>query len=406
MKVNYHNKPLWVKPWGLKEGFAISLGLFIVSVVLEILIPFSSLTKPVFPLNLFLLVFFALSLLFMRIFIGSTGFYKWLSSVKAAVPAIAFFSLVVLLMGVIPQKQTGEGIPGSFTNLLGSWMFVVSLIFLLITLGAVVAKRFLPITFKNLTFTFSHFGLWLCLATGLIGSSDKKEATLQVNQADLVWYGLTDDGQMLDLPIAIELKKFISEFHQSRLAIVGDKLETANHEYDLGCSPMVVFNNLKVKVENYLPKAFRSDSLYIDARGVPFTGPAVKVRVMDYHNSFVVEGWIAPLTRLNPEKQLLLPDGRVLRLLPPEPSYFGSQIKLYSKNSESFIEGLVEVNKPLRLDGWWVYQYSYDNLAGADSQFSTFRVVYDPWLPAVYVGFIMMLTGVMLMVFSYSIKVR
>lgn len=406
MNLNNHSRPLWVEPWGLKEGFAISMGLFVVSVILEILIPLSSLTKPVFPQNLSLLVLFVLSLMFLRIFIGSTGFYKWLSSVKAAIPAITFFSLNVLLMGVIPQKQIGEGIPGAFSNLLSSWMFVVSLIFLLITLGAVVVKRFLPITFKNLKFTLSHLGLWLCLAAGLFGSSDKKEATLQVNPNDLVWYGLTDEGQMLDLPIAIELKNFIAEFHQPRLAVVGDNVETANHEYNLGSTPLVVFKSLKVKVENYLPKAFRSDSSYIDARGVPFTGPAVKVKVMDYDNSFVAEGWIAPMTRLNPETQLLLPDGRVLRLLPPEPSYFGSQIKLYSKNSESSIEGLVEVNKPLRLDGWWVYQYSYDNLAGADSQYSTFRVVYDPWLPAVYVGFLMMLAGVMLMVFSYSKKVR
>lgn len=69
--------------------------------------------------------------------------------------------------------------------------------------------------------------------------------------------------------------------------------------------------------------------------------------------------------------------------------------------------GTVEVNKPLRYGGWKIYQYDYDAAAGADSAYSTFELVRDPWLWAVYAGIFMMLVGaVCLMLFMAPKPVR
>ncbi|MFI3248333.1 MAG: cytochrome c biogenesis protein ResB [Rikenellaceae bacterium] len=76
----------------------------------------------------------------------------------------------------------------------------------------------------------------------------------------------------------------------------------------------------------------------------------------------------------------------------PEPKRFSSQVEVFTQQGHS-IEATIEVNKPLRIDSWTIYQYGYDNRAGAQSSYSSFELVYDRWLTMVYVGIIMMMMG-------------
>ena len=76
------------------------------------------------------------------------------------------------------------------------------------------------------------------------------------------------------------------------------------------------------------------------------------------------------------------------------PKRFASNIIITPNSSlTSKIETTVEVNKPVEVDGWKIYQYSYDTQMGAMSQTSILELVSDPWLPLVYTGIYMMLAG-------------
>ena len=55
------------------------------------------------------------------------------------------------------------------------------------------------------------------------------------------------------------------------------------------------------------------------------------------------------------------------------------------------------MNKPYEVDGWKIYQYGYDTHMGTKSQISILELVSDPWLPLVYAGIYMMLTGAVCM---------
>ncbi|HDP75338.1 MAG TPA: hypothetical protein ENN49_05630 [Bacteroidales bacterium] len=399
------NKPLWVQPWGVLEGFAIALGLLLLAILLEFFMPIAQIPKPTFPKNAILLISFAVFLFIIKYVFRKSKIYRWFASVYAAIPSIVLFLLVLIPMGVIPQFPQGSGVPGAFFNLLSSWIFLIPSFFLLFTLGVATLNRIFPFTIKNIVFSLNHLGLWLCFSAGLFGHSDKIEATVQVNPNEVVWYGTSSSGNHIELPIAIELQKFVAEFYQPRLALFGEKSFSANHDYDLTRSPEIKIDNLLVRIISYLPKAYPMDSSYIDARGVPYAGPAAKVDVLDLSGNSIAQGWISNQTRITPEKSIYLPDGRLLRLLPAEPKYFGSNVKIYSKASSSVIQGTVEVNKPIRIDGWWVYQYSYDNIAGTDSTYSSFKVVYDPWMTLVYIGFAMILMGGIGMAIIYSVKI-
>ena len=78
------------------------------------------------------------------------------------------------------------------------------------------------------------------------------------------------------------------------------------------------------------------------------------------------------------------------------PRRFASDIQILTKTGKN-IQTTVEVNKPVEVDGWKIYQYGYDTQMGAMSQYSILELVSDPWLPLVYTGIYMMLAGAVCM---------
>ena len=78
------------------------------------------------------------------------------------------------------------------------------------------------------------------------------------------------------------------------------------------------------------------------------------------------------------------------------PRRFASDIQILTKTGGNK-QATVEVNKPVEVDGWKIYQYGYDTQMGAMSQYSILELVSDPWLPLVYTGIYMMLAGAVCM---------
>lgn len=74
------------------------------------------------------------------------------------------------------------------------------------------------------------------------------------------------------------------------------------------------------------------------------------------------------------------------------PKRFASDISVYTKDGRN-VSGTVDVNKPLKVNGWKIYQYGYDAKAGAESPYSEFLLVRDPWIVGIYTGIFMMLAG-------------
>ena len=79
------------------------------------------------------------------------------------------------------------------------------------------------------------------------------------------------------------------------------------------------------------------------------------------------------------------------------PKRFASDISVYTEDGKN-LRGTVEVNKPLKVDGWKIYQSGYDSTRGSQSQYSVFLLVKDPWLPAVYFGIFLMLAGALCLI--------
>lgn len=80
------------------------------------------------------------------------------------------------------------------------------------------------------------------------------------------------------------------------------------------------------------------------------------------------------------------------------PRRFASAVTVHTQ-SGGVSDAVVEVNKPLKADGWKIYQYGYDESAGTGSRISILQLVRDPWLPFVFAGICLMLAGALSLFF-------
>ncbi|MBR5925705.1 MAG: cytochrome c biogenesis protein CcsA, partial [Bacteroidales bacterium] len=76
------------------------------------------------------------------------------------------------------------------------------------------------------------------------------------------------------------------------------------------------------------------------------------------------------------------------------PKRFASHISVNTKDNH-VVEEILEVNKPVKVDGWSIYQYGYNTL----------MLVRDPWLPGVYFGFFLLLAGAIAMLCTLDFKI-
>lgn len=80
------------------------------------------------------------------------------------------------------------------------------------------------------------------------------------------------------------------------------------------------------------------------------------------------------------------------------PKRFASEVTVQTRQGKK-LDAVIEVNKPLKVDGWKIYQYDYDEQAGTESTVSIFEMVRDPWQPFIYTGILMMLAGALSLFF-------
>jgi len=218
--------------------------------------------------------------------------FLFIGTNKAAIPALVYAVGLTIIMGLTRQTEKGWWL----NNMLSFWPFVLIYVYIAVILGQIIIRRTLHFQWKrDIPFLLNHLGLFIAMTTATLGNADVQRLKMMTAKGEPEWRALDSQSMIVEMPIAIELKKFIME------------------TYDDGS-----------------PKRFASDI------------------------------------------QILTQSG---------------------KN----IETTVDVNKPVEVDGWKIYQYGYDTQMGAKSSVSILELVSDPWLPLVYTGIYMMLAGAVCM---------
>lgn len=398
------NKPkrkTWEHPWRYKESFLVVLELVFMGLIFEVLTGGKGAPLLKWPANMMvgvglLLLLFTIYYRFKRL-----PMVKWLSSIPAAISAISFFALVVLLLGFIRQDDTDVN---RYLKLLGlthmknSWLMMISGLYFLTTLGFVALRRATPFSRKNLGFLLNHAGLWITIAAGYLGSGDLMRLNLTI------WEGQPSMNQAMDkrtqqvhtLPFSVRLIDFNIKDYNPKMAIMDGRSGAISFEE--GKALPFIEEGLKttlmewdVEVLEYEPTAFRQDEIYFEVDSVG-SAPAAYVKVINKVSGEEKNGWLSSGSFRVVHQHIPLDNHNFLVMTIPEPEKYSSDILIVNKIGEARPLTL-EVNKPFKYMGWKLYQQSYDERMGKWSQVSVLEAVRDPWLPVVYFGIFLLLAG-------------
>lgn len=280
------------KPWTMKEGFLIGGGLIVAGLILELSVGQVVWEAFAWPVNGIVLAAFVAMIVAMHLLRKKVYAFRFLSTYQAAIPVMCYAVVLTIIMGLTRQSNNGSWI----NNMVTFWPFVLIYVYMALIVGLVVLKSALHLkTPSKIVAGLFHLGLFITMTTATLGNADMQRVKMITAIGEPEWRALDQQGRVKEMPLTIELKRFIME------------------TYDNG-----------------------------------------------------------------------------------SPKRFASEIQILTK-SEKNIQATVDVNKPVEVDGWKIYQYGYDTSMGAKSNTSILELVSDPWLPYVYLGIYMMLAGGVLM---------
>lgn len=393
----------------MKEGFVFGAGLILVGLALQFSVGPIHWSDFAFPINLIFLIVFLLILVLAYWLRRRVRLFSFLLTAEAAVPTLIYAAALTVVMGLTRQVSAHERAidPIGLTQMLSFWPFVLIYLLLATIVGLITLRQILHFRLRELPSLLSHVGLFLVIVTATLGSADMERVKLTAT-TDMPEWRATHEQGFVELPLAIQLEKFTIDEYPPKLLIInsqtGKSVPAKNPEIALIDKHFREGNILKwrIRVLKNLPLAapvVTSDTTkYVEWQSSgAVTALLVEAQRMKDGRAVgpPTVGWVTCGSYLFPFQELKLTKQLSLVMARREPERYASRIHVYTESQKNIV-ATVEVNKPVSVDGWRIYQLSYDEAMGRWSETSTFELVKDPWLPAVYVGIYMLLAGAIL----------
>ena len=383
---------MWKQPWGYAEGWAICAGLLITGFGLQLI------TGPVqaglfqYPVNVAGGLIFLLVLCIGFVVGRKITVVQWFSGLTASITSLSALLSVVLVMGFV-----GPGIE----RITMSWPFVLLFLYFLFVLGFVTLKRIVSFRWRDVPFMLNHVGLFITLLAAILGNGDLRRLRMTVPLENPEWRASDEKNEMIELPLAIELRSFTIDEYPPKLMLfdneTGRTLPEKSPEHVLLEEGVTkgTLQDWQLTIEQSIPMAASvatEDALKFTEFHSMGATYAVYLKAVNQKNQTIKEGWVSCGSFLFPYKAIRLDSLTSLVMPEREPQRFASEVKIYTQEG-TITEGTIEVNRPIEIEGWKIYQLSYDETKGRWSDVSVFELVRDPWLPVVYAGIIMMMAG-------------
>ena len=404
--------------WKMKEGFVTGAGLILVGLALQYSVGPIDWSAFAFPINAICLVLYLAFLALIYALRHRVRLFSFFFTTEAAVPTLIYAALLTVAMGLTRQVAPHERAidPIGLTRMLSFWPFVLIYGRLTGIVGLIAIRQILHFRLRELPSLLSHLGVFIAIVAATLGSADMERVKLTAS-TDMPEWRATHEQGFLELPLAIQLEKFTIDEYPPKLLIINSKtgksIPAKNPEIVLVDKHFREGKLLKwrIRVRQNLPLAapvVTSDTVRYVGWGSSGAVTALLVEAQPMEGDRAVGkplvGWVTCGRYLFPFQELKLTKDLSLVMARREPERYASRIHVYTRSQKNIV-ATVEVNKPVSVDGWRIYQLSYDESMGRWSETSTFELVKDPWLPAVYVGIFLLLAGAVL-TFIFSQKRR
>lgn len=384
---------MWNKPWTYREGTAIIAGLLIAGTMLQFTAGPINWDLMSWPVNIILAMVLTGAVITGNVMRKRSYLLRFASSRHAAVPALVVTAVATAIYGVTNMRET-----------LSCWPFVLLYLWMDIIVGLVTFKYLKP-SLRNMCITASHAGLFIALTAATLGSADMQRLKMQVNSDQPEWRAIDDDKNVHELDIAISLNHFTIDEYPPKLVVIDNEtgktlpdgkpqslvLEDSVTEGD------VMGYHIKTKrLYDYAAEVASQDTINYVAWGYNGATTAALIDVESEGKNLASNEWVSNGSFMFPYKAIRLNDKHSLVMPEREPKRYASDVTIFTKSGLKE-DAVIEVNKPYNIEGWKVYQLSYDETMGRWSKTSVLELVKDPWLPCVYTGIGLLIVGAILM---------
>lgn len=196
------------KPWTIKEGFLAGGGLIVAGLLMQWSIGPTAWDVFAWPVNGIVLAVFVAMIAGIHLCRGKVRAFRFLSTYQAAVPAMCYAVALTIVMGLTRQEEHGRWID----NMLSFWPFVLTYVYMALIVGLVVQKGGLRLKSPGkLTAALMHLGLFITMTTATLGNADMQRVKMIAAIGEPEWRALDEKGHVRELPMKIELKRFIME---------------------------------------------------------------------------------------------------------------------------------------------------------------------------------------------------
>lgn len=421
---------MWKKPYTYREGFVIDVGLILVGAMLQLSMGLLDWDIFMWPANIIALVSFVLLTVIVYSRRSKSYFLRFMTTPQAAVPAIVVVVFMTLIMGLTkqapPQSMTND--TTGLSRMLSFWSFILTYVWMTAIVGQEMLWQITHASRHRWPSLLSHVGLFIVLTCGTLGSADMQRLKMYCEQGKPEWRALDAYNNVHHLPIAVQLEKFTIDEYPPKLMVIdksgvpipAKKPETLLIDSTFkGGDTQGWHVTIKKRVDNAMPAALakmgnsiptemmrrlRLDSLgqVMNKEGyLPTTNPGSEcaLLVSATKGNEKHEGWVTCGSYQFAYQGLTLDNGRSLVMGQREPKRYASLVDVYTEDGKN-LQTTIEVNHPLTINGWKIYQLSYNEEMGKWSTLSVLEFVRDPWLPVVYIGILLLALGAIGLLFD------
>ena len=414
-------RKLWQFPWGYPEAALFVTAITLAGFLLQLTIGHFDFALLHYPANLVALAVL-IGVIALGVFFQNNLLVRWIAGIPLAVTLTVALLLFGFYMELTPQLPRLPAQAPDLISRLGfravtsSWPFVLLYGMTLIALGIVTFKRLLRFSRRDITFLCNHLGLWILLASAGFGTADMMRVVMHVSTGETEWRVFNKDGEPLELPIAITLNKFTMEEYPPNLTIIerhaGSHAQPESNPKNKQDffqidpkRPKGQIGDWAITLDDYLHTAVRVGGEY---RASPMreSTPAAKITARNLITGESKTGWVSAGGNVREFFSALpLNDRYTLTMAQPEPKHYASDITIIPKGSTP-LNAILEVNKPVSVGNWMIYQYGYEKELGKLSNWSEMELVFDPWLLPAQIGMGFMVIGALLLAWNGAGKRR
>ena len=387
--------------WGYKRAFVRCALLFVAGTALQIV--FGDLNNEFlrYPWGLII----ALNYLYLLVLIHfQKDRWKWLSQLAdhyACTSTLASMVVMTIIFGLTRQDPATEGLVGTlgFSRMTSSWAFNLLLLYFTTTTGLAVMEDLQHIRKRRVAAVLSHLAVFVVLVAGIFGSGDKLRVTVTLQKGTPSHWGVSREGEKVDMPFVLTLDEFRMEEYPAKLYVLDSKTQESSAEFLLaeGVGSEAEVDGWRLRVKQTIDMAARmpeSDEF----REMHHVGavPAVKVEARNMATGESYEGWVSCGSFIFEPAFLWLGDRYAVAMPKREAKRYLSRIEFMDGSGEQWTES-IEVNKPARIGAWRIYQVGYDTQRGRWSSSSVVECVKDGWWSAVQIALWMLLAAAVVM---------